>query len=435
MGQIIAKKSSAYYLAIPAISVASPEQFSTGETMVDTAYAKIGAGAWTSIALADSFTEIATTGMYEIDLAASELAYDQVLIKVTGATMADDAVLFDLSVKLVDDLNDFDPAVDTVARVTLVDKVETVSNIVNVTTITTTSEQICDVFNSTQPYRPGVSGILANVRDSLSDPDAERFTELRLVRLLDKAQKDLNIRAQILRAKVVFQLVPTQSVYTLPVDTRVITRVLNEAGPVPLMTHEEADAEYGLTWESETGNSLKALIYDKQNQKGFKTYPILDNPTGDDTLYDYVPDSDFGLISVIGGFTSISDYGVSVVDDSATFSSPYGVVGTFTEIPDVLRVTMYTLVNPETLTAAQDGNLVWTYSPLQVPDTYDTVLEHYVTGIALRDDQDTLSRELSREHLASYGDLVQKAIKDAARNNIQSVGSGRTNPPKYNSVI
>lgn len=101
---IIAKKNTAYYLSFPAIDSASPGSFKTGLSPVDTAYYKDGAGAWTSLAIADTATEIGSTGVYEIDLTASEMNHDKVLIKFAVSGMADDAYQFDLRAQITDDL-------------------------------------------------------------------------------------------------------------------------------------------------------------------------------------------------------------------------------------------------------------------------------------------------------------------------------------------
>ena len=102
--QIEHKKNTLYYLAFPMITTASPETFITGESVSDTAYYKDGAGAWTSLAIADTVSEIASTGMYEIDLTAAELNHDQVIIKMTSASAADTAYLFNLNTLAIDDL-------------------------------------------------------------------------------------------------------------------------------------------------------------------------------------------------------------------------------------------------------------------------------------------------------------------------------------------
>ena len=103
--EIIHKKNTAKYLAVPMVSDTSPESFVTGESVTDTAYYKDGAGAWTSLAIADTFTEIGSTGIYEIDLTASEMNHDQVLIKLTSTNGADTMVIFQMDDQSIDDLN------------------------------------------------------------------------------------------------------------------------------------------------------------------------------------------------------------------------------------------------------------------------------------------------------------------------------------------
>ena len=102
--QIEHKKNTLYYLAFPMVTTASPETFASGETVADTAYYKDGAGSWTSLSITDTVSEIASTGMYEIDLTAAELNHDQVIIKMTSTNSADTAFLFNLNTLAVDDL-------------------------------------------------------------------------------------------------------------------------------------------------------------------------------------------------------------------------------------------------------------------------------------------------------------------------------------------
>jgi len=103
---IIAKKNAAYYLSFAAIDSTTPASYKSSVSPVDTAYYKDGAGAWTSLAISDTATEIGSTGIYEIDLSASEMNHDRVVIKFAASGMADDGYQFDLQTKLVDDLND-----------------------------------------------------------------------------------------------------------------------------------------------------------------------------------------------------------------------------------------------------------------------------------------------------------------------------------------
>jgi hypothetical protein len=88
------QKNTLFYLVFPMVDKASPESFKTGETVADTAYSKTGAGAWTTLAITDTVSEIGSTGMYELDLTAGELNFDMVAIKFTATNSADTMVIF-----------------------------------------------------------------------------------------------------------------------------------------------------------------------------------------------------------------------------------------------------------------------------------------------------------------------------------------------------
>ena len=47
-----------------------------------------------------------------------------------------------------------------------------------------------------------IANILTRVRDSLSDPSKDRWTDERLLRLIDEAQKDLAKKSLLLRTKI-----------------------------------------------------------------------------------------------------------------------------------------------------------------------------------------------------------------------------------------
>ena len=107
---ITAKKNAAYYHSFAAIDSTTPASYKSGISPVDTAYYKDGVGVWTALAITDAASEIGSTGVYEIDLSAAEMNHDKVMIKFAVSGMADDAYLFDLQTKLVDDLQDITTA-------------------------------------------------------------------------------------------------------------------------------------------------------------------------------------------------------------------------------------------------------------------------------------------------------------------------------------
>jgi len=75
----------------PMIDKVNPDKFISGETVADEAYFNDG-GSWTALAITDTFSEIGTTGVYEIDLTAAERNHDQIIIKMTSANSQDNAI-------------------------------------------------------------------------------------------------------------------------------------------------------------------------------------------------------------------------------------------------------------------------------------------------------------------------------------------------------
>jgi len=88
------KKNTAFELAIPMVDSATPADFKTGLSPTDTAYYKDGAGSWTSLSITGTFSEIGSTGLYEISLTAAEMNHDWIVIKATASGAADTFVTF-----------------------------------------------------------------------------------------------------------------------------------------------------------------------------------------------------------------------------------------------------------------------------------------------------------------------------------------------------
>lgn len=119
------KKNTARYEAVPMLDSSAPETYKSGLTVSLSGYYKDGAGSWTAFTPSNAAAEIGSTGVYEVELTASEMNRDRVVVKLTGTGAADNLLSYDMSTKLWDDLNDFNASTDTVANVTLVDTTTT----------------------------------------------------------------------------------------------------------------------------------------------------------------------------------------------------------------------------------------------------------------------------------------------------------------------
>lgn len=108
---MIHKKNTELRLKFPLRDSASPESFKSGVSVSVSAFYDDGAGA-AALSIAGSATEIATSGVYELVLSASEMDHDQVLLKLSGSGCQDELVVIDLSVRDTDEVYDLLSAID-----------------------------------------------------------------------------------------------------------------------------------------------------------------------------------------------------------------------------------------------------------------------------------------------------------------------------------
>lgn len=109
-------KGTSYTITHPMISATAPESFITGEagSMVDTAYYWDNpSGPWTSLPIADTYSEIGSSGVYEITLSASEMNHDRIMVKTTSTNSQDTLTLLDLNTNDIDDVHTLVTTVNT----------------------------------------------------------------------------------------------------------------------------------------------------------------------------------------------------------------------------------------------------------------------------------------------------------------------------------
>jgi hypothetical protein len=135
-----------------------------------------------------------------------------------------------------------------------------------------------------------IQDIIVRVRDALGDPNATRWTDARLVRLIDKAQKIIARDSELLRSKEGQPIRKGVADYSIPDDAYKPNRFTILGQKVTPISHEEMDdlSDRGLiqstyvettegsrsSWEEHEGNLPDHLVYDKLNPGKFKLYPI-----------------------------------------------------------------------------------------------------------------------------------------------------------------
>lgn len=124
-----------------------------------------------------------------------------------------------------------------------------------------------------------IEKILLRVRDTLADQKKERWSDDRLIRLIDEAQKDLCRRAKLLRSKCEFIVFDNKAYYEMPEDFLLLDKVSINKEYIPLIGHFELDQNYS-KWEEMRGK-VTNIVYDKQERGKLRLFPIPDYSNGD----------------------------------------------------------------------------------------------------------------------------------------------------------
>jgi len=297
-----------------------------------------------------------------------------------------------------------------------------------------------------------IANILLRARDTLADPLGERWSDDRLLRLVDEGQQDIAKHTKILKGQTDIPLAEGQAVYMLPSDLWLITRAAFNDCLIPLQSHAELDElirnhainskdnyrdrrSYGtyanfsrdtgsFCWELDTGSVIEALIYDRRNIGEIRVYPVPDEGIATNS---YIFESDitplpFAGAELLGVTTAITDY---------SFDSVFGVV---TDLYDPLVETENFLDVNGVLTGVNESEGVihiWyikipsvaitsTDSTLEIPSMFDTALKHYVVSMAFDDDYDTAFAEKAAKAAAFYerelGIVKETEARDGTRN-------------------
>jgi len=275
-----------------------------------------------------------------------------------------------------------------------------------------------------------VEAIITRARDTLADPSGERWSDARLLRILDEGQKQIVLKAKLLREKASVPLLIGIADYAVPTNCYKILRILVDGTAVPLVSHEEMDAftdsgvksALGTSWENYQSYPVTDIVFDKLNTGTFKTYPIPEHSAGSWTVVSEsgdVLEEPYGLLMGATGYTNDSNYGISISfsDDftniyqnlDSTVDDDHGLTVIFDDNSEAL--TIYYLKRPAEITGTVLADIV---DP-EIDSVWDTALKHYVTGMALRDDKDSQNRQVGNEELQLYGTNVAAAMKDGAQ--------------------
>ena len=248
-----------------------------------------------------------------------------------------------------------------------------------------------------------VEKILSNARLTLADPKKQRWDDPTLIAILNEGLIDFSQQTEMLHERANVPIIIGNPYFSLPDDCWMLTRVLYDNSPLPIVSHLELDsATYsrglrdfgsptgGSRWETAVGEP-NAIIYDRRNILEGKIYPIPGN------IFNTIEDI-FGVVSS----NSTDTFGVTTSADNLEVQPIYGIATDITYF-----LTCYYLKNP--------GELKDVTDVIDTPAMYDIALKFYVVGQALMNDLDAAYQQKGAAQMMIYERHVKNANKSSMR--------------------
>jgi hypothetical protein len=232
------------------------------------------------------------------------------------------------------------------------------------------------------------SEIITSARDILSDPTPKRYGDALLLRLLNDGLKNFALATSFSRQKAFIAIEDNISVYDMSTYAISIDRIQYINRVLEVKSEEEMDA-IALDWELHTGTEPKYVIFNNLRQGVFKIYPRVTELAAD------IIDQN----QVYGGLIDIT-----ITDDLLYLPGITNVA-----FGAVKYLAVYYVETPPTISLLTDTIRI---NPVHIPP-----LAAYVSGQALRIDQDSQNRSFGAEQLAIYNDYIGATYKNEQGSN------------------
>lgn len=233
-----------------------------------------------------------------------------------------------------------------------------------------------------------VSEVLVSTRDILNDPTGKRWDDTVLIRLLNDCISNFTLLTNYAKSRVFIGIETGISTYDLSSYAISIERVSYLNTILEAKSQEEMDFINPL-WEDDIGEIPKYVIFDNLRQGIFKLYPKIITATANCITQN----------QAYGGLIDIS-----ITDDLLLLPSLTTIAfGTNKYL------SVYYIEKPATLTKVTDI--------ISIPEIYKAAIVSYISGQALRLDQDTINRAFGAEQLKIYDSFVAKALSKEAKSN------------------
>lgn len=223
--------------------------------------------------------------------------------------------------------------------------------------------------------------ILKKARYTLSDTAKDRWSDERLLALLNDGIIDI-AKNTTLFIETLFYIVVNDTY-----DITLYDKALKVLGaeyldlPLEFISWEEMNNRKR-DWQQDKGTEVKSLVYDRQRNAQFRQYPIVENAINNNIEFN----ASYGIVTDI----SYSDIIPEVVEGN-------GDIGAF---PDDALIKFYYIRRHAVIVDINDTVLI--------DELIEKPLVHYISGMALRDNQDAQNRSMGSEELSLYYQNVEE---------------------------
>ncbi len=241
------------------------------------------------------------------------------------------------------------------------------------------------------------SDIITKARFTLSDQDSTRWSDARLISLLNDALLDVALTTRLYNSSGYVELQDNVSIYDVSSFVVKIERVEYLSKPLMLLSFAEMDDRYGTGWQSESSGTPINVIYDLKHSGEFMLHPV--------------PVSDSNTL-----VTSNSDYGI--ITGLAYEKAELNIIGDFGDLASPRYenyVKLYYIKTPNEIVDISDE------LDIVIDRTMLSSLAHYVSGAALRDNVDARNRQVGNEEITFYEDKKQRLADQKTKGNVKRI--------------
>ena len=252
---------------------------------------------------------------------------------------------------------------------------------------------------------PQAGSILTKARYTLSDQQKQRWSDARLLSLLNDGILHIASVTRLYNATTFIELIENVPVYDLSSVASQIRRVEHIGTTLVPKSFAEMDNIFSAGWQSDTADKPTHIVYDLSRTGVFRVFPI---PMDIGVEAEVISNSPYGVITNI----QYTEAEFELIDQFGDIAEP--------ELNKYLKVYYNRL--PTLLEHIDD-----VLDKVIVRQLYNA-LQHYVAGMAFKDNLDERNLALAESEMQIYSTLIDQHADRKVSGDIQRTRSSSYNP-------